>query len=281
MKVNLKQKIFLVLALILFIFWGILFLTGSVSGSYNNVFELLFGLPSIFSGIIAIMNASSWSEEKTIRKGMTIAGLGLVFWGVGCVIWAGYNFFLGVPTPYPSLSDFFYLPSTLLYSIGVIYFARASGSDLKFKTNDKIFATVATVIISTVSFYILVTIARGGKLFYPEDSAFANFLNIAYPCTDFVALVVAVFVSGFSLKYIIPKYKIAIMSLTAGLAAMLVADSLFVYFVIHGTWKSAGLSDLLYLLATSLLIFGVLGFCHIKSKETQRTIHAFKFLKYR
>ena len=217
-----------------------------------------------------------------IHRGLLFGGLGLLCWGIGGMIWMYYTIFQNIVLPYPSVTDIFYLPSTLFYSLGVIYFARASGSELKFKnTPERLFVVTSTVIISIISYYFLVTIARGGKLFDSEYSPLENFLNIAYPCMDFVGLTIAVLVSGLSFKYIIPKYKIALMALTCGLVIMFISDSLLNYLIIHGKYYNGCLSDLSFVFGVSLLIFGVLGFCSEREKQTEHKIHAFEFLKYR
>ena len=238
----------------------------------------MYALIPMIVGVISLKNISLWQSQEMIRKGLFWAGIGLFSWGTGGLIWLYYSFFENIILPYPSIADLFYLPGALFYSLGVIYFARASGSDLKLKKmSAKIFVVTSTIVISVVSYYVLVTIARGGTLFDPESSILKNFLNIAYPCMDFVGLTIAVLVTGISLKNIVPKYRIALVGLTCGLVLMFVSDSLLTYFIIQGIYYTGCLCDLSFCVAILTFTFGVLGFCGERVDQIEHKIDSSGF----
>ena len=281
MKVNNKQRLFLSFAAILLIYWLILLLTNQTSSKLNYLDGFLYSIVTDAAGIIALLKASYWEKERLIRKGVAWGGLGLFFWGTGGVIWAYYNFFLNNAIPYPSVADIFYLPGMLFCSVGVFYFARASGPDLRFRSlKKKIFFAGITIGVAVISYFLLVAVARKGEFLSPANSAVDNFLDIAYPYVDFVGLTIAALILGTSFKYVILKYRIALLSLIAGLVFMFISDTYFSYIVIHGSFLSDNLSDLFFTLATSMLVFGVLGFCNEETDPAPRKIHLFEFMKY-
>lgn len=279
MIVNRKQEIFLGLAIFVIFYWIVLFANNHTSGLYNNLFEVFFSAVPLSAGIVALANLFRWKKGETVRQGIFFGGLGLLCWGIAGVFWSYYNFHDAIAAPYPSLADLFYLPSMILFSIAAVYFSQASGSDLKFKnTRSKFFITI---FISVISYYLLLTIVRDGKLFDSGDSFVKNFLDIAYPCIDFVGLILVIFISGLSFKYIVHKYKIALISIIFGLVLMFISDSLFSYLMVKGTYYSADICDLSFLLATTAFTFGLLGFCAENVKQAEHNIHIFEFLKYR
>lgn len=259
---NLFQKTAVGYLAVLFAFWLALFITKATAGFYNYLYSFLFGLTPLVSGIVAIVAAKRWGGMKTtIGKAVLCMGLGIFFWGCGAMIWSYYNFILDVPAPYPSLADLGFAPSIFLYGLGVIYLADATGATLGLKNiYAKIFAVIAPLIILSLSYYVLVTIARGGVLLSATENPVKIIFDIAYPLGDFLGLTIAVLISGLSFKYMSGRYTVEILSILAGLAVMFVADFIFSYTTTTGTFYNGNVGDLILTIGTFLLSFGVLGF---------------------
>ncbi len=247
----------------LFIFWDILYLSGEKTGFYNYLYSFLFGLIPLFGGITAIIKSSVWGRFKSaIGKAVFFIGIGLFLWGVGETVWSYYNFFKGIAAPYPSIADLGFAPSIFFYGLGAVYLSKATGAKygLKSKTA-KAVVILAAVITSILSYYILIVIARGGILLPEGEGALKAILDIAYPFGDFLALAVAVIISGLSFKYFGGKYKIDIFSILAGLAVMFIGDSIFSYATTVGTYYNGNYGDLVLTVGLFLITFGILGFC--------------------
>ena len=269
MIINSWQKIVLGFLAILFVFWLTLFMTGTTGGFYNYLYSFLFGLTPFFGGIVAMYYSRLWGGWKSaVGKAVFFIGLGIFLWGCGENIWSYYNFFLGVPAPYPSLADLGFAPSIFFYGLGAIYLSKATGAKFGLRNHwAKLFVGLAPILIFAFSYYILVVVARGGILIPDGESNLKALLDILYPLGDFVGLTVSVIVSGLSFKYLGGHYLLDIVSILAGLGVMFVADTIFSYTTTVGTYYNADFGDLILTLGTFLLTFGVLGFCTLKTEH--------------
>lgn len=260
--VNRKQKFFLYLFCFFVAYWLILFASGSKYGFFNNLFGLLYSVMAVAAGVIALFYSRNSNYEKHILRGLFWVGLGLFCWGIGGVIWSYYSIIQGIILPYPSLADIFYLPSVFFYSIGVVYFTQSTNYFKNFQNNKNKLGIFARIIFTSVfTFYILTTILRGGILYDPQDSFLVNFLNIAYPCIDFVGLAVAVFVSDLFIKDLKTKQGLQIFVLALGLLMMFISDSMLSFYIIHHYYYDGDVTDLLYVISISIMSFSTLAFC--------------------
>jgi hypothetical protein len=266
MRLNAAQKITLGFFIIIFILWLWLYLTHTTEGFYNYLYSFLFGLIPLFAGLVAMFRAPVWGGFKSaIGKAVFFIGLGIFLWGVGECIWSYYNFFLGVPAPYPSWADLGFAPSIFFYGLGTAYLSRATGAKYGLRNKAaKAFAIIAPIIILIFSYYILVIVARGGVLVPEGETLLKAFLDIVYPLGDFVGLTIAVIISGLSFRYLGGRYLGDIIAILAGLGVMFIADTVFSYTTTVGTYYNADFGDLLLALGTFLLSFGVLGFYRLK-----------------
>lgn len=262
MKVNLYQKICLGFLILLFGFWVWLYLSGSKEGFYNYLYSFLFGLIPLIGGFVAMINSKIWGGLKSaVGKAIFFIGLGLFCWGVGEAIWSYYNFFLHVAAPYPSLADIGFAPSIFFYGLGAIYLSRATGAKYGLRNKfAKVFLAVAPLVLLAFSYYLLITVARGGVLIPEGENRLKTFFDIVYPLGDFVSLVISVIISGLSFKYFGGKYLLDIISILLGLAVMTFADAVFSYTTTVQTYYNGNWGDLMLTIGLFLITFGVLGF---------------------
>lgn len=265
-KLTTPQYTFLVFTILLIIYWFSLYITTTTEGFHNFFYSFLFGLTPLIGGIIAVFNAKIWGGMKTlIGRSIFFIGFGMFLWGGGEMIWSYYNFFLEVPAPYPSLADVGFAPSIFFYGLGVLLLSRVTGAQLGLKSNlAKFFVVITAIIVVPFSWYILVTLARGGVLIPPGETPLKIVLDIAYPLGSLFALAIATIISGLSFRYMGGRYTLSIVSLLVGLFVMFIGDTLFSYTTTVGTYYNANFGDLILLLGTFLLTFGVLGFYRYK-----------------
>lgn len=261
-QLTLPQKISLYFMVLLVIYWGVLFFTGTKEGFHNFFYSFLFGLTPLIGGVIAIFNAKIWGGLKTtIGKAVFFVGLGVFLWGAGETVWSYYNFILKVPAPYPSLADIGFAPSIFFYGLGVLYLSKVTGATLGLKSKvAKFFVAISPFVIIPFAWHILVNIARNGVLIPEGETGLKIILDIVYPLGSFVALAIAIIISGLSFKYMGGKYKMSIVSLLLGLLVMFIGDTIFSYTTTIGTFYNANFGDLVLTTGTFLLTFGILGF---------------------
>lgn len=266
MKLNTLQKICLGFYLLLVAFWVAITVIGLKEGFYNYFYSFLFGLIPLFAGIIAIWKSGIWGWFKSaVGKAVFFIGLGIFCWGVGELIWSYYNFFMDVPAPYPSLADLGFAPSIFFYGLGAAYLSKATGAKFGLRNPyAKVFVALAPIVILIFSYYLLVVVARGGVLIPAGEPLLKTVLDIVYPLGDFIALALAVIISGLSFKYLGGRYKYDIFAILLGLAVMFIADTIFSYTTTAGTYYNANFGDLMLTTGTFLLSIGVLGFCKAK-----------------
>lgn len=263
MALNIYQKICLIFLFFLISFWLFLYLTGSKEGFNNYLYSFLFGLIPLLGGVTAMIHAKIWgSFRSAIGKAVFFIGLGLFCWGFGETIWSYYNFFLNEPAPYPSLADIGFAPSIFFYGLGAAFLAKATGAKYGLKKKSgKIFLILSPIVIMALAYYLLVVVARAGVLIPEGEPPLKVILDIAYPAGDFIALIVAVIISGLSFQYFGGRYKDDIISILYGLGVMFLGDTIFSYTTTLGTYYNANFGDLILTIGLFLLTFGVLGFC--------------------
>jgi hypothetical protein len=268
MGMNGFQKVAFGFTVLLIIFWAWIHLNGLTDGFYNYLYSFLFGLTPLIGGLIAMCQSRKWGGLKSaVGKAVFFIGLGVFLWGAGETVWSYYNFVLNVPAPYPSLADLGFAPSIFFYGLGAMYLSRATGARFGLRSKmAKVFVTIAPVVVLIFAYYLLVIVARGGVLIPDGEASLTMLLDIVYPLGDFVALAIAVIVSGLSFKYWGGKYLPDIIAILLGLFVMFVADTVFSYTTTLGTYYNANFGDLLLMLGTALLTYGALGFSTLKSR---------------
>ena len=132
----------------------------------------------------------------------------------------------------------------------------------------KLFVIIAPFILLALSYYLFVVVARGGVLVPEGETLLKIVLDIVYPLGDFLALTVAVIVSGLSFKYFGGRFVFDVVSILLGLAVMTWGDAVFSYTTTLGTFYNGQFGDLLLTTGLFLITFGVLGFSiPVKGKE--------------
>lgn len=268
-KVNTYQKVCYYFLIILVVYWIFLNFFGSKTGFYNYLYSFLFGLIPLIGGAVVLLRSKIWGVWKSILgKAVFFIGLGLFCWGFGETIWSYYNFFKGIPAPYPSLADVGFAPSILFYGIGAVYLSRATGAKFGLRNPyAKIFIVVAFVLMVLISYYVLVVFARGGVIIPEGETMLKTILDIAYPLGDFVSLTLAVIISGLSFRYFGGKFKYDVIFILVGLATMFFADTVFSYSTTVNTYYNGDLGDLMLTMGMFFLTFGALGLCKLPEMD--------------
>lgn len=241
------------------IWWSTLDRTADVTPASNYWYTVLEGVFPILGGIYGIILAKKWGFfYSSVGRAIMFLSLGLLSWGIGEMIFSlYYNLLLKIEVPYPSLADAAFIVSWPLWGIGMVNLSSATGAKYALKgATGKLTLVLFPIIIVVFSYYLLVTIARGGVI-SSSEGVIKVFFDLAYPIGDVIILTLATLIYGLSFKYFGGKYKIAIYVLLFGFLANYFADFAFSYTTTLETFVPGGMADFLFTLAMFLLAFGV------------------------
>lgn len=262
-NINIYQKITASFFGILLLFWIGLFVTHRTNGDLNYAYSFLFGLVPLIGGIAGMENAKIWGGLRSaLGKALFFVSFGLLLWGLGETIWSYYNFVEHVPAPYPSLADIGFAPSIFFWVLGIAYLSKATGALFALKKFHfaKLLVILVPMILLLPSYYIQISLARGGTLVPDNETVLKTVLDIVYPFGDFLALTLAGVVSVLSYKYFGGIYRQAVSFILAGTALMYVGDSIFSYTTTKGTYYNANWGDLILTTGLFFITFGILAF---------------------
>lgn len=252
-----KSLIIIIIYLITAVFWLVLtWKTGysaSRAGYYFQIF--LFVIPLVGS-LIGFVNAKLWGGFKSaVGRATLFLSFGTLTWSIGMLIWNYYIFIAKVDIPYPSFADLAFILSWPLWTIGFIELSKATG--VKFalrKTKGKILFIIIPLMVTIASYYLLVTVARGGVIDF-SSGGLKLFFDLFYPIGDVVILAVALMLLSLSFNFLGGKYKIAVWLLILAFITNYFSDFLFSYTTTKGTYFNGHFVDFLF--ATTMFILSL------------------------
>lgn len=261
MRLNPKSSFLLGYIFVMFVFWAGINSSGLKDLTINKVWGIGINCLPMFGGIFGLFTAKHWGSFKSaVGKGILYISFGLISWSIGNWLWSYYNFFLSDSVPYPSLADVGYLVAVPLWMIGVYYISKATG--VKFGLRRKIgqiYLIFLPIVSIAISYYLLVTVARGGSVTSGGDFL-KIFFDFAYPVGDIVIVTIALLVYGLSFKYLGGKYKWPVFLTLFGFVMMFVADFSFSYETTLGTYYDGNFINLFFIIALFLMGFGITSF---------------------
>lgn len=259
------------IALVIFWFSASIFDAGNATPSITNIlngfknnqtfgyiFNFAYAFIPLYVGIYGITIAKKWGLFKSsMGKAIVCLSISLFFWGIGEIMWAYYNFFLGSNIPYPSWDDVAYVLTYPFLAVGLIYLGQATGVKFGLRnTIGKIFMIVAPLAILAFSWYVLVVLARGGSV-TAGGGALTVFFDIAYPVGDVIVLVMAFLIYGLSFRYLGGMFKWPIIITIFGVLLEYFADFAFSYTTTVNTYYNGNWVDLIYLISLVFMSLGV------------------------
>jgi hypothetical protein len=257
-----KSSIFLTGFYICLLGWWLLIQYYQVKNQpINLVFAFSYGLIPLFGGILGILQSKTWGFLKSeLGKAIFFFSLGLISWGIGECIWSYYTIILHDTVPYPSWSDAGFIASIPLWAIGIFYLSHTTGARYSLrKISGQVYLFILPLIISAISYFLLVTIARQGIL-TSDGGGLKVFFDLAYPIGDIIILTIALLVYGLSLKYLGGQFKWPVIITLCGFIFEYFADFGFSYTTTVNTFYNGSWVDLLFTTAMFVLSFGINSF---------------------
>ena len=210
------------------------FLLRAGSDAQSAVYQLL-GLASPVAMVVGVLRY----RPALYHHWLLFAG-GLAFWIVGDAYWDSYRWFLGQQAPYPSPADIAYLSAYPLLIGGVLVLFRGWGRP---QVGDLLDGAIIAVAAGMVAVPILLqpVLAAG-------SSTFETALVVGTPVADFVmamALIQLIFRGG------VPNFSLRCVMLA--IVSLLVADSIYSFLNVTGSYRSGMAVDAGWLLTYALL----------------------------
>jgi len=262
MHLNSYQKYLIAYLGALVVYWLYIQYIGTTESFHNYFFSFSFTLIPLIGGFLGILFSRAWGGLKSaVGRGVFYISSGSLAWGLGNVIWSYYNFFVGISAPYPSLADIGFVVAIPLWLVGVINLSRATGAWVALKEKrGKWLLGLTPFVVGVVSYYLLVTIARGGVLFDTSDALLKLLLDLAYPLGDVLIATIILVIFGLSARYLGGRYQASLLTIFVGFVAMYFADFIFSYTTTIGTFYVGNWGDLIFTLALFTIVLGTFGF---------------------
>lgn len=210
-------------------------------------------------GILGLQNAIAWGGKKSVMgRSSLFLSFGLITWASGMVAWNYYIFFTNIEVPYPSFADVGYVLGLFCFVMGISILAKAVGVKFALRNiQGKILLFVIPVVVSMISIYLLIDIARGGVLFDPSTGYLKLSFDLLYPLGDVVILTVTTLIYFLSKNILGGAYKTPVLVLFTGFCIFYISDFMFSYTTTIGTYFNGHLVDFLFTTAMFVLSLGL------------------------
>lgn len=219
-------------------------------------FSDLYGIVALLGGIWGISIAKKWGFTKSLMGKTTLMfSLGLILQEFGQVSYSLYYDIFKVPGPYPSIGDIGFFGSIPLYTLGILYLAKASGVKLGLKSMaNKIQALVIPLIILIIGYSLFLSHYQ-----FDWSKPLKIFLDFGYPLgqATYVSLTLLTYLLSHKVLGGVMKNKILLILLA--LTVQFIADYTFLYQSNNGSWSVGGINDFTYLVAYFLMTMGLLN----------------------
>ena len=149
------------------------------SGSFNTIPSSVM----LIVGTIIMLKLLLYTRlEKTEIHRFRFIFLTLIFWLVGALIYVYYQFFVGIPAPFPSIADLFYLTAAASLSFHLFSILRLKRNIMKAKS-----IVYLGFLGCIFPIYLLGDAIYNYEQYYP-DSLTEFVTNVAYYITDAVLI---------------------------------------------------------------------------------------------
>ena len=201
--------------------------------------DLMVTLSNVLSPVMASMAVTAsffalrryWdtmsSRLSRIWLGFT---LGMILWFLGELGWAIYVLVLGVEIPFPSIADVFWLSGYIPLFIALDLYIKLFRPALL-----KRMYLVAVVLVSILSVTLFTLLAP--PILEAEQDAVTKIISIAYPILDLILLSEAILgLLIFTMTKLKGRIGVAWLFINAGIFMNVIADMLFSYTTLQGTY---------------------------------------------
>ncbi len=220
----------------------------------SNGLPPVLALPPVIFAFMALLKLGKTRDERALLIWLGYAS-GISFWFLGEFTWAVYSILLGVPIPYPSIADAFWLVG---YPCFLIALSLQSWPFRAALSPRQIAAGLVSVSVLTIGVLVILV----PPIVFGAEELLTKAVSLAYPLLDVLLLVVAVPVFTLFKEGTLWRPSLFVM---VGIILTLIADTLFSWTTLQGIYYNGHPLELFY--HWSYLAF-TLGF-YLKLKETR------------
>ncbi len=214
----------------------------SLTSKVDNVSEIVMSFLGAWWCFAAALQRDAQAETDnpaalslSRRWTLSLLGLGVFSYGVGQTIWSYYEIVLHQTTPFPSWADAGFLLQYPLLLVGILRLpTRRLPPDVRWRVVLDSLITLTALV--TLSWYFVL----GPTLQQGAETVLAKVLGTAYPIGDLVLLVSLLLVMA-QRRDSVPRSVVAALSL--GLVSVIVADTVFDYLTLKGTYATGCVAD--------------------------------------
>jgi two-component system, cell cycle sensor histidine kinase and response regulator CckA len=188
----------------------------------------IYGLLGAAAPIAILVGVWHYRPERRLHWFLFAGGLAL--WCVGDTYWNFYIWVLGKQAPYPSFADVAYLASYPLLIAGILVLARGGGRPRVGELLDAGIVALAAGVVSTL--FLL------EPLLSTSDGTFLKLIAGGIPVLDVVLLIAVT-----QLLFRGRMTNFALRAFVVGAAALLVADAVYAYLALQGTYTTGMIID--------------------------------------
>ncbi|MDP3697853.1 MAG: hypothetical protein Q8R55_07675, partial [Candidatus Taylorbacteria bacterium] len=155
--------------------------------NHADLWSLVFpGILPLLSGLFGIMLSKKWGFlSASLGRAIFFISVGLFMWGLGSVTFSYYNIVLDIAVPYPSLADVGFVLGPPFWIIGLFNLGKGIGAGYKMRApRGKVIIALIVVFGLSVSYYLLVSVARSGVFDFTESGILKVTLDVLYPLFD-------------------------------------------------------------------------------------------------
>ena len=172
------------------------------------------------------------SVTARLRQGWILLAGGCLAWGLGMMVWTGYESIGGRDVPFPSAADFGYLATVPLVVAALLVFPTAP-QRMAAQARTVLDGLVIGASLLVVSWVLVLgPVVRGGA-----TGPLAAVIGIAYPLGDVIMGTIVLFAMARS-RLGSPLGRSTLLLLGGGLLAIAVSDSGFSYLALQDAYAS-------------------------------------------
>ncbi len=270
MTKKLKLIIIITITVVMVVYWAALAATETKYKTVNYWWQACMSASAIIFGIFGLFSAKQWSWLKSgVGKSVFFISLGLISWGLGQGVWS-YDVLTNPSNQSPNslLLNVLYFAGLPLWSYGIIKLSKASGARYGLRSTwAKILVAALTVVMLTISYVMLVNVARGGSSYFHQGYSFADiFWDLGFAAGDAINLILVLAIYGLSWRYLGGRFKRPITIMLLAFVFLYLADFWFSYRDGLGVYYNGDWVDLLYILTVAT--FGI-GLCLLDPRSSK------------
>jgi diguanylate cyclase (GGDEF)-like protein len=194
----------------------------------NNLLQTVSALVAGF-----VCAAVAWWGKTGRRQGWFAMAVALVGWGLGQAYWSWSEIIAKAETPFPSLADVGFLVFPVAAAVAVVSFQRGTSFG-----RARVRAVSDGLIVSSALFIVSWALVLGPVYQTGGDTSFAFVVALAYPIGDLIVMALV-----FLLLSRMVGSRAPLLILSAGLLAMVFADSGFAYLSTSGNYHTGSIID--------------------------------------